>query len=152
MTNTEREKTCFSMGQRPQKVIDRIMHYPHKEGGCSYICGPHLDPCVMVRLHDGDCACRNCDAVEAFRAAIKARKAGPYGEADMLQLGKDVVQPNETHTDCRSEEGVTVGLIDAIITVCNLLAQRNLTGVPVQEALKDLHADQCVNYVLRGEE
>ena len=46
--------------QSVEKVLDRIMNYPHKEKGCSYICGPHLEPCVMVRLHDGDCECKEC--------------------------------------------------------------------------------------------
>jgi len=44
--------------QSPHKVLDRILNYPHKEKGCSYICGPHLEPCVMVRAHDGNCECR----------------------------------------------------------------------------------------------
>jgi hypothetical protein len=34
------------MKQSPQKVLDRILNYPNKEKGCSYICGPHL---VAVR-------------------------------------------------------------------------------------------------------
>lgn len=37
----------------------------HKEKGCSYICGPHLEPCVMVRAHDGDCQCRECHPLTA---------------------------------------------------------------------------------------
>lgn len=40
--------------QSPQKVLDRILNYPHKEKECVYLCGPHLEPCVMVRAHDGD--------------------------------------------------------------------------------------------------
>ncbi len=46
--------------QSDKKVLDRILNYPHHEKGCSYICGPHLEPCVMVRYHDGDCECTEC--------------------------------------------------------------------------------------------
>lgn len=51
--------------QSAEKVLDRIMNYPYKEKGCSYICGPHLEPCVMVRAHDGDCECKTCHPDEA---------------------------------------------------------------------------------------
>lgn len=51
--------------QSDKKVLDRILNYPHKEKGCSYICGPHLEPCVMVRAHDGDCECRECHPLTA---------------------------------------------------------------------------------------
>lgn len=61
--------------QSAKKVLDRILHYPHKEKGCSYICGPHLEPCVMVRAHDGDCECKDCDSVVAFREKVAAMKA-----------------------------------------------------------------------------
>lgn len=48
----------------------------------------------------------------------------------------------ETHTDCRSEEGVTVGLIDALISICRVLAKRDLrSSQVVDEALLDLEQD-----------
>ena len=43
--------------------------------------------------------------------------------------------------DCRSEEGVTVGLIDALITIAHALSGRNLESQHVKEALKDLYSD-----------
>jgi enoyl-CoA hydratase/carnithine racemase len=60
-----------------------------------------------------------------------------------------MMQPIETHTDCRSETGITVGLIDAIITMVRLLAQRDLSAPEVQEALKDLRQDEDLAKVLR---
>lgn len=48
----------------------------------------------------------------------------------------------ETTTDCRSEEGITVGLVDAIISISRVLAKRDLSPHAVQEALKDLAADE----------
>lgn len=55
---------------------------------------------------------------------------------------------NHTSTDCRSEEGVTVGLIDAIMTMSRLLSRRNLSHPAVQEALKDLNADEDLQMLL----
>jgi hypothetical protein len=54
----------------------------------------------------------------------------------------------ETHTDCRSETGITVGLIDAVITIVHLLAERDLSSPEVQEALKDLRQDEDLRKVL----
>ena len=42
---------------------------------------------------------------------------------------------SQVHTDCRTEAGVTVGLIDALITICRVLAKRDLSSDPgVREA------------------
>lgn len=46
-----------------------------------------------------------------------------------------------THTDCRSETGITVGLIDALIAILRVLSSRDLTQADVVEALKDLSTD-----------
>lgn len=45
-------------------------------------------------------------------------------------------------TDCRTDVGVTVGAIDAIITLCHLLQGRDMAASEVQEALKDLGHDE----------
>lgn len=42
---------------------------------------------------------------------------------------------------CRSEEGITVGLVDAVIGIVRVLAPRDLTAGPVQDALADLFQD-----------
>ena len=42
---------------------------------------------------------------------------------------------------CRSPEGVTVGLVDAIIGIVRVLAPRDLSAFHVQEALADLFED-----------
>lgn len=47
----------------------------------------------------------------------------------------------ETSTDCRSETGITVGLVDSLISICRVLAARDLSAHEVQEALKDLRND-----------
>lgn len=58
-----------------------------------------------------------------------------------------------TETDCRSEEGITVGLIDAVISICRVLAPRlkldSGSAAAVEEALKDLRSDSDVAAVTR---
>lgn len=54
----------------------------------------------------------------------------------------------ETHTDCRSDEGVTVGLIDSIISIMRVLVHRDMDAECVREALKDLREDEDVKTVL----
>lgn len=44
--------------------------------------------------------------------------------------------------DCKSDEGITVGLIDALMSLAAVLRGRDLTGPHSREALKDLSVDQ----------
>lgn len=56
-----------------------------------------------------------------------------------------------TITDCRTEESITVGLIDAIISISRVLRYRNLKDSnAVKEALKDLRQDKDLYYVMIG--
>ena len=52
------------------------------------------------------------------------------------------------NTDCRSAEGVTVGLIDGLITIARVLTKRDLSPAAVQEALIDLRSDEDLARVL----
>ncbi len=56
---------------------------------------------------------------------------------------------NTTYTNCRSEIGVTVGIIDAIITLCRLLHERDMSGDEVAQALQDLGHDENFAGLLR---
>jgi hypothetical protein len=47
----------------------------------------------------------------------------------------------EEAQSCRSEEGITVGLVDAVIGIVRVLAPRDLSTGHVQEALADLFED-----------
>lgn len=51
-------------------------------------------------------------------------------------------------TDCRSEIGITVGLIDAMISIARVAKQRNLQSPEIIEALKDLQGDEDIQYLL----
>ncbi|MFB4307002.1 hypothetical protein [Actinomadura sp. GTD37] len=50
----------------------------------------------------------------------------------------------EQPLDCRSPAGVTVGLIDSIITAARVLRDRDLSHPAVREALADLAEDEDV--------
>jgi hypothetical protein len=71
--------------------------------------------------------------------------------ADIDPLGRHKehhVKPVVTTTDCRTEEGVTVGVVDAINVTVRLLSIRDLSSREVQEALKDLCSDDALATVL----
>lgn len=59
---------------------------------------------------------------------------------------------NISETDCRSEVGITVGLIDSLIVICRVLKSRNLSASEVKEALKDLSSDEDLMSILSAEE
>lgn len=44
--------------------------------------------------------------------------------------------------ESRSEEGLTVGLVDAIASTCRVLARRDMSAKAAQEALTDLYEDR----------
>lgn len=60
---------------------------------------------------------------------------------------KDFIIKEET-ISCRSDEGITVGIIDSIITSLRLLKNRNLSPSSVQEALLDIGDDPDFDYLL----
>lgn len=47
-----------------------------------------------------------------------------------------------TSTECRSNEGVTVSIIDTISFLANLLSTRDLSGKATKAAIKDLQHDE----------
>lgn len=55
---------------------------------------------------------------------------------------------NDISTNCRDEEGVTVGLVDALISIGRILANRDLNQPAVREALKDLADDEDMAKIL----
>lgn len=50
--------------------------------------------------------------------------------------------------DCRSEEGITVGLLDAIISIARIVSRRDLSSSNILEALKDLRSDEDVKRLM----
>lgn len=50
--------------------------------------------------------------------------------------------------DCRSEEGITIGLIDGIISIARVLAKRDIHDPEVKEALMDLCLDEDLSKIL----
>ena len=65
-----------------------------------------------------------------------------------LVFQKEMIMTGEQYTSCRSEEGITVGLIDALISIARILVVRDFTPSVVKEALLDLASDEDVAKVL----
>lgn len=61
---------------------------------------------------------------------------------------RNVMESNHSSTNCRDEDGVTVGLIDALMSIARILAKRDMNPDSVQEALKDLASDEDIAKVL----
>lgn len=53
-----------------------------------------------------------------------------------------------THTDCRSAEGIAVGLIDGMLAAARVLCGQDLTSPPVVEAMKDFAQDEGIQRLL----
>lgn len=51
-------------------------------------------------------------------------------------------------SDCRTVEGITIGLIDSIITISRILAKRDLESENIKSALRDLCSDEDLKYIL----
>lgn len=86
-----------------------------------------------------------------LRAMLDADAADAAGRpaADRPVQLEDVPAGSMTAPEsCRSESGITVGLVDAVIAVLRVLAARNLTPPTVQEALADLREDPDLADVL----
>lgn len=54
----------------------------------------------------------------------------------------------ETNSNCRSKDGITIGLIDSIISICRVLKDRDFNSYDVREALKDLQNDEDLKTIL----
>lgn len=57
---------------------------------------------------------------------------------------------SEQPTECRSEEGITEGLIDSLIFILRVLVTRDLTTNEAQAALTDLAEDPDLRTVLNA--
>ena len=55
---------------------------------------------------------------------------------------------SKTSTDCRSEIGITVGLIDSLISISRILKDRLSDNKEITEALKDLQNDEDLKKIL----
>lgn len=57
-------------------------------------------------------------------------------------------ESGEVDGDCRSEAGITSGLVDSLISISRILAHRDLNDPEVIEALKDLKGDEDIHAVM----
>ena len=92
------------------------------------------------------------DAAGLIRHGRQSKELSEYlGMKCMEYRGAALSAPSHgggvAHTDCRTEDGITVGLIDSIITSCRVLSSRDLTCEAVVEALRDLRSDSDVSLI-----
>lgn len=94
----------------------------------------------------------------AHAALWQALHPEHVGDAPLLPISWLVDAPSSAQlgvvrtsiTDCRSTDGITAGLIDALISILRVLAVRDLTSVAVREALLDLAGDGDLQLLLRS--
>jgi len=60
----------------------------------------------------------------------------------------EIINEDEEQISCRSEEGITVGIIDSMITNLRLIKSRDLSPKSVQEALLDIGDDPDLEFLL----
>lgn len=75
------------------------------------------------------------------RLQIKAT-ADLISEREALKIELEEVKKGIFTTDGHSEDGITIGLIDALITIGHILNGRDMANLEVQEALADLRDDE----------
>ena len=91
---------------------------------------------------EGYCIVREHHALAITRKLFTAMEGVNIATA---QPAAEVIE-----TDCRSEEGVTVGLIDALIAICRPLATRDLATPATCAALEDLRSDSDALAIFLG--
>lgn len=74
--------------------------------------------------------------------------AGNWCECGLPRSVCHCEQATQTETDCRDECGITVGLIDSILTSARVLRGRDVSDAAVKEALKDLASDEDVAWLI----
>jgi len=62
---------------------------------------------------------------------------------------KQFLFSGEISSDCREENGITIGLIDGIIAQIRVLRERDISPREVREALRDLADDEDFDWLCR---
>jgi hypothetical protein len=99
-----------------------------------------VGPCVMPRETDN---LPGLDVPDPTPQDVTATVAEAHAHAGRLMDGPAV----ETSTDCRSEEGTTVGLVDALIAIARVLRCRPFTTRAEWAALADLRDDEDARWL-----
>lgn len=105
-------------------------------------------PAVVVLSSSGKslALCEGCaeGARDSMRGVgqswTEAAVSAPVSVEEQREVS-EVVEVVEEVQSCRSEEGITVGLVDALIGIVRVLAPRDMSPQNVQDALSDLFED-----------
>jgi len=88
------------------------------------------------------------DRLATLAVALDAENGDYVAQAEAVRVLLALEPCDTTATDCRSEDGETVGLIDAAILTLRLASRRNLGREAVLAALADLRGDSEVAALL----
>lgn len=86
--------------------------------------------------------------VEGINATGKAPKELIPVHPMQAEVDAILARGKVTSTDCRTPVGVTVGLIDGIIAMARVIRHADLSSEEVQEALKDIRADEDMAFLM----
>lgn len=70
----------------------------------------------------------------------------------MKSNDKGLNKASSCSTDCRTEEGVEVGLIDGIIAMARCIRRNHVESFAIKEALIDLRSDEDVQWLMSNAE
>ena len=87
------------------------------------------------------------DVKEFALAHVQIVTEGDSYEETAQEMGE---LQSMTVIDCRTPVGVTIGLIDGMIAMARVLRTSDLSSTEVQEALKDLRADEDMRFLMAG--
>lgn len=52
------------------------------------------------------------------------------------------------HTECKSETGITIGLMDGLLAIAQVLVKRDWSSPEIQEVLQDLRQDDNLKKIM----
>lgn len=82
------------------------------------------------------------DGLERFLKDMRLRKPAT------IHLSQEII--GVCVSDCRTQDGITIGLIDGMIATCRILRDRDFSNHDVKEALKDLATDGDLEFILES--
>ncbi len=71
-------------------------------------------------------------------------------DIDIEKLQRYMATEHEPPLECRSDVGITVGLVDSLLTIARVLKTRDLSSRDVQHALSDLRSDDAIFALIVG--
>lgn len=88
----------------------------------------------------------DCCYVKELKPLNRFIKMTNAGNSDII---KSIRKSQQSFTFSDTEDGIAVGLIDAIITISNVLSKMDLNSMETRDALKDLKSNDNLKNLLK---